>query len=114
MPITRNHPFNTATAMLLFHTSPSAWAANIGFSSSAVIQWVNSRLDPFVAALSTDGAKTWPGSKLLEGDLKTEFHYPAIHFVGDAVLVTYSYNTTGGPHRGSLRVRRLTLDWLRR
>lgn len=69
---------------------------------------------PLVAAVSTDGAKTWPVSKLLEGDLKTEFHYPAIHFVGDAVLVAYSYNTTGGPHMGSLRVRRLTLDWLRR
>ncbi|MBL9194939.1 MAG: hypothetical protein JNJ82_21465, partial [Opitutaceae bacterium] len=45
-------------------------------------------------------------------DLKTEFHYPAIHFVGDAVLVAYSFNVTGGPHMGSLRIRRLTLDWL--
>lgn len=67
---------------------------------------------PLVAAVSSDGAKTWPVSKLLEGDLKTEFHYPAIHFVGDAVLVAYSFNVTGGPHMGSLRIRRLTLDWL--
>lgn len=70
--------------------------------------------DRFGAALSTDGAKTWPVSKLLEGDLQTEFHDPAIPFVGDAVLVAYSDNTTGGPHMGSLRVRRLTRDWLRR
>lgn len=69
---------------------------------------------PLVAALSTDGAKTWPVSKLLEGDLKTEFHYPAMHFVGDAVLVAYSFNVTGGPHMGSLRVRRLALGGLQR
>ena len=53
MPITRNQSFNTATAMLPFHTSPSVWAANIGFSSSAVIQWVNFRSDPYDAALSS-------------------------------------------------------------
>ena len=53
MPISRNHPCNTATSTLPFHTSPSTWAANIGFSSSAVIQWVNSRSDPYDAALSS-------------------------------------------------------------
>lgn len=55
-----------------------------------------------------------PVSKLLEGNLKTEFHSPAMHFVGDAVLVAASDNTTGGPHMGSLRLRSLTLEWLRR
>lgn len=67
---------------------------------------------PLVSAFSTDGGKTWPAAKLLEGDLHGEFHYPAIHFVGDSVLVAYSFNPSGGPHLGSLRIRRLNLAWL--
>lgn len=68
---------------------------------------------PLVAAISTDGGKTWPTAQMLEGDLGGEFHYPTIHFVGDSVLVAYSFNQSGGPHQGSLRIRRLDLASLR-
>ena len=52
MPISRILPGNTATSSLPFHTSPATWRANIGFSPLSVTQWVNSRVDPFAAALS--------------------------------------------------------------
>lgn len=54
------------------------------------------------------------GFVVREGDLQGEFHYPAIHFVGASALVAYSFNPSGGPHQGSLRIRRLDLGWLQR
>ena len=52
MPISRILPANTATSSPPFPTSPTTWAANIGFSPSSVTQWVNSRLDPFAVSHS--------------------------------------------------------------
>ncbi|MFZ4595114.1 MAG: sialidase family protein, partial [Verrucomicrobiaceae bacterium] len=38
--------------------------------------------NPFVAALSTDGGKTWPQRTLIESDPDGLYHYTAIHFIG--------------------------------
>jgi Neuraminidase (sialidase) len=67
---------------------------------------------PLVAALSFDGGRTWPARKLLEGDLEVNFHYIAILFVDDAMLLGYSQNHVGTAHQGNLRIRRLALSWL--
>ena len=67
---------------------------------------------PLVAAISYDGGKTWPVKKLLEGDLNGAFAYPAIHFIGDAVLLSYNTGAADGPHLGGLRIRRVALSWL--
>ncbi len=69
---------------------------------------------PLVAAVSTDDGKTWPMRKLLENDPRAEFAYIAIHFVGDSVLLAYSFNPTKGAHLGTLRIRRLATSWLRK
>jgi sialidase-1 len=68
---------------------------------------------PLVASLSTDGGKTWANNKLLEADPQGWYCYTAIHFVGDAVLLAYCAGdqTVGGLNR--LRMRRISLDWLR-
>jgi hypothetical protein len=69
---------------------------------------------PLVAAVSFDGGRTWPARKLLENDPEFNYHYIAIHFVDDAVLLGYSLNRVGGAHQGNLRIRRVALSWLPR
>jgi Neuraminidase (sialidase) len=67
--------------------------------------------NPFVAALSSDGGKTWPRRGLVENDPDGLYHYTAIHFVGDSVLLAYS---AGDSHVGALsrlRIRRIPLAW---
>ncbi len=68
---------------------------------------------PFVAAISSDGGKTWPVRKLLEDDPTGCYCYTAVHFVDDAVLLGYCAGDAkvGGLNR--LRIRRITLDWLK-
>jgi Neuraminidase (sialidase) len=68
---------------------------------------------PLVAAISSDGGKTWPQSKLLEPDPDGWYCYTAIQFVGDAVLLGYCAgdNKVGGLNR--LRMRRIRLEALR-
>ncbi len=68
---------------------------------------------PLNACISTDGGKTWPVRKLLEEDPDGWYCYTAIHFTKDAVLLAYCAGdkTVGGLNR--LRLRRITLDWLR-
>ena len=68
---------------------------------------------PLVAALSSDAGKTWPAYKVLENDPDGWYCYTAIHFVDDAVLLAYCAGDkkVGGLNR--LRIRRVTLDWLR-
>ncbi len=68
---------------------------------------------PLVAAISADGGKTWPHRKLLEGDPDGWYCYTAIHFVDDAVLLAYCAGDSkiGGLNR--LRIRRVSLDWLK-
>jgi sialidase-1 len=69
--------------------------------------------NPFVAAISTDGGKTWPQRKLIESDPDGLFHYTAIHFIGDAMLIGYCAGDSKVGALNRLRIRRITLDWLR-
>jgi hypothetical protein len=68
---------------------------------------------PLVAAISSDGGKSWPRCKLLEKDPDGWYCYTAIHFVGDAVLLGYC---AGDSHVGALsrlRLRRVSMQWLK-
>jgi Neuraminidase (sialidase) len=67
---------------------------------------------PLVAAISSDGGKTWPRRALLESNPDGCYCYTAMHFIDDAVLLAYCAGDSkvGGLNR--LRIRRLTLDWL--
>ena len=68
--------------------------------------------NPFVAAISTDGGHTWPKRKLIESDPDGLYHYTAIHFVGDAMLLAYCAGDSKVGALNRLRIRRITLDWL--
>lgn len=69
--------------------------------------------NPFVAAISSDGGKTWPHRKLIESDPDGLYHYAAIHFVGDAMLLGYCAGDSKVGALNRLRIRRISLDWLR-
>ena len=69
--------------------------------------------NPLVAAISSDGGKTWPHRKLIESDPDGLYHYTAIHFVGDAVLLGYCAGDSKVGALNRLRIRRISLDWLR-
>jgi sialidase-1 len=69
--------------------------------------------NPFVAAISNDGGKTWPQRKLIENDPDGLYHYTAIHFVGDAMLIGYCAGDSKVGALNRLRIRRITLDWLK-
>lgn len=69
--------------------------------------------NPFVAAVSSDGGRTWPRRKLVENDPDGLYHYTAIHFIGDAMLVAYCAGDSKVGALNRLRIRRITLDWLR-
>jgi Neuraminidase (sialidase) len=68
---------------------------------------------PLVVGLSQDGGKTWPIRKLIEGDIHGEFSYAAIAFVGGDVLIAYNAEDKTTPHLGTLRIRRVSMSWLR-
>jgi hypothetical protein len=68
---------------------------------------------PFVAAISSDGGKTWPVQKVIEDDPDGCYCYTAIEFVGDAVLLGY---VAGSPELnllGRTRIRKIKLADLR-
>jgi hypothetical protein len=69
--------------------------------------------NPFVAAISTDGGKTWPQRKLIESDPDGLYHYTAIHFIGDSMLIGYCAGDSKVGALNRLRIRRVSLDWLR-
>lgn len=73
-----------------------------------------SKRTPLVAAISTDDGKTWPRAKVIEDDPDGWYCYTAIHFAEDAVLLGYCAGDSkvGGLNR--LRIRRISLNWLRR
>jgi len=73
---------------------------------------VYSGRSPLAAAFSADGGRTWAHGKLLEGDLTRDFAYIALHFTDDAALAAY-WVADRATHRFDLRIRRLSLDWLR-
>lgn len=68
---------------------------------------------PLVAAISSDDGASWPKRRVLENDPDGWYCYTAIHFVEDAVLLAYCAGDSkvGGLNR--LRIRRVTLQWLR-
>jgi hypothetical protein len=65
------------------------------------------------ARTSTDGGKTWPQRKLIESDPDGLYHYTAIHFIGDAMLIGYCAGDSKVGALNRLRIRRITLDWLK-
>jgi sialidase-1 len=68
---------------------------------------------PLVVGISQDGGKTWPIRKLIEADIHGEFSYAAIAFVGGDVLIAYNAEDKTTPHLGTLRIRRVSMSWLR-
>ncbi len=75
--------------------------------------FVERKRTPLVAAISSDGGATWPHRRLLEGDPDGWYCYTAIEYVGDFALLAYCAGDSkvGGLNR--LRIRRVSLDWLR-
>ncbi|MDB6116699.1 MAG: exo-alpha-sialidase [Verrucomicrobiaceae bacterium] len=69
--------------------------------------------NPYVAAVSSDGGKTFPVRKLIENDPDGIYHYTAIHFVGDAMLLGYCAGDSKVGALNRLRIRRIGLDWLK-
>lgn len=52
--------------------------------------------------------------KLIEGDPDGWYCYTAIHFVGDTVLLGHCAGDSNlGTYLNTLRIRRISLDWLR-
>ena len=79
---------------------------------SGKFEFPKGRRSPLVAAISSDGGKTWPRRKIIESDPLGWYCYTAIHFTDDAVLLAYC---AGGPKIGHLnrtRIRRLTREML--
>ena len=68
--------------------------------------------NPLVAAVSSDGGKTWPRRKLVESDPDGLYHYTAVHFTNDAILLAYCAGDSKVGALNRLRIRRITLDWL--
>lgn len=80
---------------------------------SGRFDFVPSKRTPLVAAVSSDGGRTWPRRTLLEGDPESAYHYTAIHFVDDqTVLLAYCAGDDRVGALNRLRIRRLTLDEL--
>lgn len=69
--------------------------------------------NPYVAAISSDGGKTWPVRKLVESDPDGLYHYTAIHFTKDALLLGYCAGDSKVGALNRLRIRRIPLDWLK-
>ena len=94
-------------------TESSSWWAIPVPSGSGLFPFPPKKRNPFVAALSTDGGKTWPKRKLIENDPDGLYHYTAIHFVGDAMLIGYCAGDSKVGALNRLRIRRISLDWLK-
>ncbi len=68
---------------------------------------------PLVAAISSDGGRTWPRRRLVEDDQAGWYCYTAIHFTEEAVLLAYCAGDPKVGHLNRLRLRRVSLDWLK-
>jgi hypothetical protein len=81
---------------------------------SGTFPFVKDKRTPLVAAISSDSGQSWPIRRLVESDPDGWYCYTAIHFVKEAVLLAYCAGDSkvGGLNR--LRIRRISLDWLRR
>jgi len=67
---------------------------------------------PQAVAFSTDEAKTWGPSQLVEDDLTGWYCYTAIHFTDDAVLLAYVAGNAEIGRLSRLRIRRVPLTSL--
>lgn len=67
---------------------------------------------PLVLAFSTDGARSWGRSQVIEDDLGGWYCYIAIHFTDDAVLLGYVAGNQKIGHLSRLRIRRIPLATL--
>lgn len=68
--------------------------------------------NPLIAALSNDGGETWPIRQLIEGDPDGVYHYTAIHFIDNALLIAYCAGDSKVGALNRLRIRRIPLDGL--
>ena len=67
---------------------------------------------PLTSAISQDEGKSWTNHKLVESDLSRGYHYTAIYFVGDHVLLAYCAGPKGtGRQLNTLRTRRIPRKW---
>jgi sialidase-1 len=80
---------------------------------SGKFKFPKGRRSPLVAAISSDGGKTWPRLKVIESDPDGCFCYTAIHFTKDAVLLAYCAGDSKVGNLNRLRIRRISLDWLK-
>jgi len=80
---------------------------------SGMFPFPPNKRNPFVAAISNDGGKTWPARKLIESDPDGLYHYTAIHFTSDAVLLGYCAGDAKVGALNRLRIRRISLNSLR-
>jgi len=67
---------------------------------------------PLVAAISTDGGRTWPARRQIDTEQDYEYCYTAIHFVGDSFLLAYMAGDDHGVKPFGMRMRRMSLSWL--
>jgi sialidase-1 len=68
---------------------------------------------PLVLARSSDGGKTWPARRAVEPDTSSWYHYIAMHFAGDALLLAYNAgNDRMAKLSSPLRIRRIDRKWL--
>lgn len=68
---------------------------------------------PLVAAISPDDGRSWSRGWRIESDPTRAFCYTAVHFTDDAVLLAYCCGGGEGWGLRDLRIRRVSLDWLR-
>jgi hypothetical protein len=68
---------------------------------------------PLVAAISSDGGKSWPRCRLIEENPDGCYCYAAIHFTADAVLLAYCAGDSKVGGLSRLRLRRMSLQWLK-
>lgn len=76
-----------------------------------LLVWNNNGVDqkrtPLSVAISKDEGKTWEKIKNIENNPDNAYSYPAIHFVGDDVLVAYCANGLSSTY-----ITKLSLKWI--
>lgn len=77
------------------------------------VPFPNGLRTPFLAAISSDGGKTWPDQTVIEDDPEGCYCYTAIEFVGDHVLIGYVAGSLELNLLGRSRIRRLPLSDLK-
>ncbi len=79
---------------------------------SGKFEFPKGKRSPLVAAISSDGGKTWPRRKLIESDPTGWYCYTAIHFTAAAVLLAYCAGDPKIGHLNRTRIRRVSRIWM--